>query len=209
MGWLPEWLGGAPPPPKKKICCACPETKGPRDACVTEHGASGGRVARAPPPLRPAPHSPPPIPPGRDPSHPLALAGPVLGRGRRSLCAARLRSPLARAGGGGAPRTWRARERRGEGDADPIPGRGDAGRAGGEGMPGADREAQGVPSGGGLQRLSVGLECRGVLAASRGRTTRTCNAVYDRMNEFLLFLTLCEFWASGGSEHLVPGAYDR
>ena len=47
MGWLPEWLGGAPPPPKKKICCACPETKGPRDACVTEHGASGGRVARA------------------------------------------------------------------------------------------------------------------------------------------------------------------
>ena len=51
MGWLPEWLGGAPPPPKKKICCACPETKGPRDACVTEHGASGGRVARAPPPV--------------------------------------------------------------------------------------------------------------------------------------------------------------
>merc|ERR1719321_257504 len=171
MGWLPEWLGGGPPPKKKKICCACPETKGPRDACVTEHGASGGRVARAPPPL------------------PLALAGPVLGRGRRSLCAARLRSPLARAGGGGAPRTWRARERRGEGDADPTPGRGDAGRAGGEGMPGADREEQGVPSGGGLQRLSVGLECRGVLAASRGRTTRTCNAVYDRMNEFLLFLT--------------------
>lgn len=38
MGWLPEWLGGAPPPKKKKICCACPETKGPRDACVTEHG---------------------------------------------------------------------------------------------------------------------------------------------------------------------------
>jgi len=40
MGWLPEWLGGAPPPKKKKICCACPETKGPRDACIAEHGAA-------------------------------------------------------------------------------------------------------------------------------------------------------------------------
>jgi cytochrome c oxidase assembly protein subunit 17 len=24
--------------PKKKICCACPETKAPRDACTAEHG---------------------------------------------------------------------------------------------------------------------------------------------------------------------------
>jgi cytochrome c oxidase assembly protein subunit 17 len=28
----------APDKPKKKICCACPETKAPRDACTAEHG---------------------------------------------------------------------------------------------------------------------------------------------------------------------------
>ena len=27
--------------PKKKICCACPETKAPRDACIGEHGPEG------------------------------------------------------------------------------------------------------------------------------------------------------------------------
>jgi cytochrome c oxidase assembly protein subunit 17 len=35
----------APPtaeaPKKKKICCACPETKAPRDACIGEHGPEG------------------------------------------------------------------------------------------------------------------------------------------------------------------------
>ena len=61
MGWLPEWLGGAPPPPKKKICCACPETKGPRDACVTEHGASGSRARRPPSAPPPTPRPPPPL----------------------------------------------------------------------------------------------------------------------------------------------------
>lgn len=28
-------------PKKKKICCACPETKAPRDACIGEHGPEG------------------------------------------------------------------------------------------------------------------------------------------------------------------------
>ena len=102
MGWLPEWLGGAPPPPKKKICCACPETKGPRDACVTEHGASGGRVARAPPPPRPPPPSPRPTPPGRDPSHPLAPGGSCARAGSPlALC-----RPAALATGAGGGR-WR------------------------------------------------------------------------------------------------------
>ena len=27
--------------PKKKICCACPETKAKRDACIGEHGPEG------------------------------------------------------------------------------------------------------------------------------------------------------------------------
>jgi cytochrome c oxidase assembly protein subunit 17 len=27
--------------PKKKICCACPETKAPRDAFIGEHGPEG------------------------------------------------------------------------------------------------------------------------------------------------------------------------
>ena len=27
--------------PKKKMCCACPETKAARDACVGEHGPDG------------------------------------------------------------------------------------------------------------------------------------------------------------------------
>ena len=68
MGWLPAWLGGAPPAAakKKKICCACPETKGPRDACVTEHGAGRGGGELPPPP--------PPPPPGREPLPPLAPA---------------------------------------------------------------------------------------------------------------------------------------
>ena len=28
-------------PKKKKICCACPETKAARDACIGEHGPEG------------------------------------------------------------------------------------------------------------------------------------------------------------------------
>eukprot|EP00215_Chloropicon_roscoffensis_P002902 CAMPEP_0198470724 /NCGR_PEP_ID=MMETSP1456-20131121/18859_1 /TAXON_ID=1461544 ORGANISM="Unidentified sp., Strain RCC1871" /NCGR_SAMPLE_ID=MMETSP1456 /ASSEMBLY_ACC=CAM_ASM_001119 /LENGTH=65 /DNA_ID=CAMNT_0044197237 /DNA_START=46 /DNA_END=243 /DNA_ORIENTATION=- len=30
--------GGGDGKPKKKICCACPETKGPRDTCIAEKG---------------------------------------------------------------------------------------------------------------------------------------------------------------------------
>lgn len=33
------------PPKKKKICCACPETKAPRDACVVEHGPEAAACA--------------------------------------------------------------------------------------------------------------------------------------------------------------------
>jgi len=42
----------APPPPpapevkKKKICCACPETKAPRDACVVQHGPEDPACAK-------------------------------------------------------------------------------------------------------------------------------------------------------------------
>ena len=42
----------APQPPpapevkKKKICCACPETKAPRDACVVQHGPEDPACAK-------------------------------------------------------------------------------------------------------------------------------------------------------------------
>ena len=31
---------------KKKICCACPETKGPRDQCIGEFGADDERCKK-------------------------------------------------------------------------------------------------------------------------------------------------------------------
>merc|ERR1712205_105216 len=31
-------MGETAEKPKKKICCACPETKGPRDTCIAEKG---------------------------------------------------------------------------------------------------------------------------------------------------------------------------
>jgi cytochrome c oxidase assembly protein subunit 17 len=34
-----------PAAPKKKICCACPDTKAVRDACVVQHGPESKECA--------------------------------------------------------------------------------------------------------------------------------------------------------------------
>ncbi len=38
---LPAAAAAADAKPQKKICCACPETKALRDACIGEHGPDG------------------------------------------------------------------------------------------------------------------------------------------------------------------------